>query len=508
MSGILFCLLASLLLQAQPPAKPAEPRPHLVLPKPLMELADLARSVPAEFGADALLRLAESPAVTDLDTRRELIDEAFRLAAAAQEPMKRRGIRQGSPDTRVNFQSRAFAQDLDVLSLQSRAVLDMISLDHARARLLFDQITPPRPPKLACADALVYDVAAFYETLAEIVSTTFTPKERAEEQHVKYLMSAAGRILSPVEVGPMARALMAVKVTPEQLQAEITAFGASLRNIAGDDRTFSFTVSRFGTALTDLGALATEAGRQQVPTVALLEAFRGYLVRHLTGARCWDTGGPTITTGIVSALPAGQPDALTFFNDQLRPLVYPPAAQIEPLGPDDIRAASAEGAVDEEKSWNSQEVKLLADRYNLLLKNPNGVAWSADERNSNEWKDKLREFLGAMAAWKPEVGAAAANYFYQKCYLFSSLVNLVPNGDLRQQVLRGYLQFLEQNSFRESSRIQWFLPVNTLLVRVMFDPALSPLADEMRHAADAVIALYARLDTLIPRSPAKVMPLL
>ena len=85
---------------------------------------------------------------------------------------------------------------------------------------------------------------------------------------------------------------------------------------------------------------------------------------------------------------------------------------------------------------------------------------------------------------------------------------MVPNGQLRAQVLESYLQFLQQNSYQQASRLEWFLPVNTLLLRVMIDPALRRLADEMRNSGDAVIALYARLDTLVPRSPGKVMELM
>jgi hypothetical protein len=67
---------------------------------------------------------------------------------------------------------------------------------------------------------------------------------------------------------------------------------------------------------------------------------------------------------------------------------------------------------------------------------------------------------------------------------------------------------LQQNTFQQSSRMEWFLPVNTLMLRVMTDPALAGLAEDLRNSGDAVISLYAQLDTILPRSPAKVMGLL
>src|SRR5579863_7209542 len=107
--------------------QPAPARP--ALPKPLAALVDRARNVPAEFGADSLLRIAESDALADTALKRELIEEAFRMAAAAQEPIKRLGTKSGAGDSRAVFQARAYAQELDALSLQSRAVIDMLRWD-------------------------------------------------------------------------------------------------------------------------------------------------------------------------------------------------------------------------------------------------------------------------------------------------------------------------------------------------------------------------------------------
>ena len=60
---------------------------------------------------------------------------------------------------------------------------------------------------LACADTLVYDVSAYYEALAEVAANGFTPKERAEEKHAKFLAGFAAGISSAADVGPMAKAL-------------------------------------------------------------------------------------------------------------------------------------------------------------------------------------------------------------------------------------------------------------------------------------------------------------
>jgi hypothetical protein len=60
------------------------------------DLTDRARSLPPEFAADALLRTAGSSTVTDVKWKREILEDAFNLAASAQEPFARRNWT-GSP---------------------------------------------------------------------------------------------------------------------------------------------------------------------------------------------------------------------------------------------------------------------------------------------------------------------------------------------------------------------------------------------------------------------------
>jgi hypothetical protein len=506
MAVLILPLLALFAGQTPPPAEaPRAP----AIPKKMMELVDRARSVPPEFSADALLRIAESEAVQDAGAKKELIEEAFRKAGAAQEPMKRRGLRPGGGDTRTSFQARAFAQDLDALSLQSRAVIDMAPVDKAKARELFSRIPAPHVPKLTCADELVYDVSAFYQALQAVASNTFTAKERGEEAHAKLLARFAGGIASAAEAGPMAKTLAAVGLTPAQLQTVTTAFAASLKSLAADDRSFSYSVSSEASTMADIGALVAACKRQQVSTAGLVEAVRGYLARHLGGKRCMDTGGITITMGI-GGVPSqnAAPDAVTYFNNALLAEVYPPGTVIAPLSSDETRASGVDDVAQPAQAPKTAELTELLDRYNGLIFDPLGTSWSNEQKTESVWQNKLQEYMALLSAWKSGEGVSQAEYFYRKCYLLSSLVNVVPNGPARELVLRGYVDFLQQNGYQQGSRIEWFLPVNTLIFRVLTDQSLSGLADTMRNSGDAVVALYAQLGTLAPVSPARMMALM
>ena len=106
----------------------AEPK----LPEPFRSISDLAGAAPPEFTADALLRIVESGKLADQNARRELIDHAFQLAASAKFPVRMVGVTGTTTDTASGSLNQAYDLKLDVLSLQSRAVRDMLPLDPAK----------------------------------------------------------------------------------------------------------------------------------------------------------------------------------------------------------------------------------------------------------------------------------------------------------------------------------------------------------------------------------------
>src|SRR5450759_1492864 len=86
-------------------------------------LVDRARGVPAEFTADALLRLADSKAVRGSEWKKELIEEAFAAAARAQHRTERIG--EYLTDSRYGPAALGVGTGLDTISLQARAVSAM-----------------------------------------------------------------------------------------------------------------------------------------------------------------------------------------------------------------------------------------------------------------------------------------------------------------------------------------------------------------------------------------------
>src|SRR5689334_8333527 len=130
------------------------------IPKQIAAVIDRARQAPGEFCADALIRVAAGDGL-ESPTRIALLEEAFRRAGEAQQPLKREPsiVKVGG---NAAFWQHAYRQNLDRLSLRLRAVDAMLSLDRAKARSLFLEIPPLEIPRVGCDEYLVYDVSLFY----------------------------------------------------------------------------------------------------------------------------------------------------------------------------------------------------------------------------------------------------------------------------------------------------------------------------------------------------------
>src|SRR5260370_36856971 len=121
------------------------------IPSHIESLANQARSLAPEFGADVLLRLGRSPELRDAKLKREWIEDAFRLAAQAQNQIPRHGG--VHTDSRQGIVAVAHGSGLDTLTLQTTAVRIMRPTDPRRARELFDAMPQAPFGPLGCQAA-------------------------------------------------------------------------------------------------------------------------------------------------------------------------------------------------------------------------------------------------------------------------------------------------------------------------------------------------------------------
>src|SRR5258708_679649 len=151
-------LLATLGLLAETPERPK-------LPPDLDRIVQLANASPPEF-----------PAVPKADTRVriELIERAFHLARGAQLPTPLIAVTNYA-DTGSAMIAAAAKLNLDTLSLQTRAVRDMLQLDKHAAHELFLEIGQAAIE--SSCDQPQPDTSSMYEALAAGAHDTFTEQE-------------------------------------------------------------------------------------------------------------------------------------------------------------------------------------------------------------------------------------------------------------------------------------------------------------------------------------------
>src|ERR1700689_889108 len=122
-------------------------------------LVELARTAPPELTADAILRLAEDGTLPVGGPRSELLEEAFKTAERAQEPVPLIPVPGLPPNPRAMFRSQASELRLDALSLQSRVFKLVLRTDPEAARRLFESMKHPALEPRPCEDPFFADAS-------------------------------------------------------------------------------------------------------------------------------------------------------------------------------------------------------------------------------------------------------------------------------------------------------------------------------------------------------------
>src|SRR5688572_14413298 len=108
----------------------------------LVRLIDELRVTPPEFAASSMIKISSHPEIDDA-WRKEILEEAFRIAFDAKYPYKMKHLSEADDETRSGYKSRAFALGMDRMSLQLLAILNLAGLDQKKARLLWGEMPKP-----------------------------------------------------------------------------------------------------------------------------------------------------------------------------------------------------------------------------------------------------------------------------------------------------------------------------------------------------------------------------
>jgi hypothetical protein len=484
-----IAFLMALLLWAAPQSHSRVESPSGKNRADIDSLIGYARQSPPEFAADALLRIAEASEMA-MSEKREIIEEAFRFAAHARNPVKRWLVYVpiGAFRSREGMMAIAFMLDLDSLSLQCRAVKAMLKLDRKKARELFDQIQLPRLEPPDCAELMVYDFSAFYETLLEIAQTAFSREEMRAQEHINFVESHIGNIEWSDQLAITARVISKLKTTSLQLERLVHTFSLAMARVADGDRSFSGLLFPVMEEVKTLVSLCQSRG---VALDELLTSLRAYLVKGLTNVRCSDTIGSR-----------EEKEKIKSFNDDLRLTNQPSRKEIRAIEGDNLKPAKIEQVGKLHHYWQSPKSKSMWNKIDKLGTRPDGKPLPEEIKNEAQWQIRLTDALNDMDLWDAEEEETEADYFHQKIALLHSLLTAAALNPAFDQVLGKYIDLLSRSDIQRSNPIEWRWRVFYLLKEERDERRLKIL-EAMRNSKNSSLYLFAELERALPQPEKK-----
>ncbi len=468
-----------------PPKPPKPPKP--TLDPQVQAIVGLATSAPAEFTADALLRIVDSGRVPERELKIELIEQAFKAASSAQQPVRRVAVPAVGPDTAPRYLSSALQLKLDALSLQSRAVKAMLDVDATKGRELFQRISRPNLSARKCEDALVYDVSAYYDAVGYVIRSAFSSAEKKKDQHIAFLVAQLSGINSISELAPAARLIVSLGLDAKQLEIAGGVFSQKMESLSGDDRSFSVNVLALQL---ELSALSAAMKGLQIETQSLIRSSRKLLVTEFTGPRCSDSVGPKASDNPDAV------NALQWFNGDFR-------GEVPAITAEEATSSKVDGALEIDKYFQSEEALHVMQAVIGLRMTAEGRIRPEADRQTLEWKSLLGDVLNQLANWNVRQEKSEADYFHQKAIVYEALLELTGPGDEREKILRQAVTFIANSSLQHASPVEWFWHPKSMLERLRSVNQGEPgkLLAAFKSSANSALVLYATLEEVMPEAP-------
>jgi len=476
------------------------------LPREIRDLIDQSAAAPPELAADILLRLVEGGKIPDKKIKAEVLDQAFVLASSARFPMRliAATVEGGNTDSDTGVRWAALRNGLDTLSLQCRVIRTMLEIERKRALELFQSMPPVRIPARSCSEAMVDRVDGYYETLALLVYHAFNETEQREGKHLELAEAQIHSMSAPAQLEPAAKMILDLKLDGKRLSPIESAYSVTLHDMSADDRAFSS--STYPGLVEALVRLARDSETKGVSSFGLVDAFRAYYVRQMRGTRCEENVNPK-ETGLILQRTSES------FNSDLRTIADPEGKQIRQIQTDELLPARVEGHATVYKFWFKRETqKLLTDLKHLRFgtpeqreannkkeRRPDGMAQflTVEQRSTLSWQIEAREFLNEVESWNKDHDETEENYFHEVCFIYVPLLELVPPGELWDNVLESYINFLKQSAIKKESPPEWYFEVRRLLELQDAEPATQEkIRGAVKAKGDLVMSMYVDLDRL------------
>jgi hypothetical protein len=421
------------------------------LPPAIRPMVETARAAPPEMFADIVARLVEAGSIPQKDPQVDLLDEAFHAAAGAKEPVRLIAIQAIQPDTRAIYRAKAGQLGLDALSLQSRILKELLTVDRPKARELFDQMVHPAQDVRGCDDPLLRDLSPYYEIAGAIAQSAFTAAEKEKDVHIQFLLTVLSQVKSPTELAAFASALESVQLKREQFELLLASFAKTMESTDANFRSFAISID---TLQPEVETMTRRADSAHIGTEALVKAYRKYLVAQLTAARCNDNF-------------SGAPNAVAWIG-----------MRTSPLSADETTPAKTEGVVKANPYFQLPDSQQVALGLRQL---------QAGDHSAPDWPSRLADFLRDYSAWQPP--GDEMDVFHQRATVLAALLAAVPPGDDRDHILAMCDALLQSSDAEQQSPAEWLWQAKRLMEAAGAD-APKMLAS-FRASGDPALLLYA-----------------
>jgi hypothetical protein len=428
------------------------------LPPAVRPVVELARAASAELFADTVVRLVQAGRIPQREMQIQLLEEAFAVAAGAAEPVRLMAIPPTPPDTRALYRGRAGELRLDALSLRSRILQELLTVDRVRARELFEAIPHPALDARPCSDPLVADIGAYYEIAAAVAQSSFTAAEKEKEAHVQFLTAVLAGARSPGEIDAFARAVQSVGLQASEWELVLAALASKLETVGPDYRTFALSFTQLQGEIGGLVALGSANG---VRTDGLTGAFRKYVTAQLGASRCAPDFGPALE------------DILT----------------VPPLSGDDMKPAKRGDSFTVDPYFQSDDSRRIGDALNRLRFAPGGESPSEGERATAEWRNTLADFLRDFKGWNPP--GAEIDAFHQRMTVLDAVLQILPPGGDRDRMIGLAVSYLVSDVERQNPA-EWLWQLKKLLRDAGGDAP--KMLQQFRASNDSGLVLFASLN--------------
>lgn len=452
-----------------PHREPAPPRPR---DPRIVCLASDASSLPPEFAADTLIRIASSARVADDVWKGALLNEAYFDAYKVREVYRRSTPESIPIDTRQGADLFASSMSLNRVSLQVRVAQLMAFIDPRRARELFEWIdfdlTPGR-----CEEPLVPAVDEYYSALSLLARTTFAGNR---DEALRFFVLYLWRAHLPSEISAVVRAMIRFDPRPTEALYFESVFDAILHTGTADPRGFSASVSDIVSRTADFQIFESKSGLRGIH---LMEGLREYLVSQLKGPRCADSPFASMAPSSFNAVLRRVKLA-----DDVKPIDAP-------IAPERVLETAR---IDQ--FWQTDEARDLRVRL-LQLRGTGREPVSLRVRETAEWAYHAEQLLAAIDQWTARSEASERDGLAQKSMLYLGLLELVPPSKLRTLAFRSVVDYLRHADRNPEDRSLWFAFVNRLLELSRGNDRDDVLA-ALDNAHHPVLAVYAQLERIVP----------